>query len=493
MINRVLIISQSEELEKQIHQLENQLGGSFKFQQVALGDLSEESTYLTPDHILLDAPVVQEEGIEAVRKLLQHDSLGKTPVILLTEDPEEDKLSKLLSMGISDFILKPLNKDKLLYRLKTLEKHRQSQSGKNIQRNVYEINGKASEIESTINAVVRLYPDGKAESVNGGFEQIYECPFEDYLESYGHYIFSENSEGFRWALEKFKNGEQGLTLEHQIQTKSDQSKWIQTTLTPLTDEQGNLNKIIAVETDISRLYVEKKKTEELLANLFPYEISEQLKRKGKAKSKKYRMVTVLFADFENFTTLTKTMTVDELITELNRYVRKFDEIIEDHYLEKIKTMGDAYMCAGGLPLKNYSNPFDVTLASLEIQKFVSDMANVKVSWGERPWKLRLGIHTGRVMAGVIGTKKFAYDIWGNTVNIASRMEETGQVGKVNISGTTYEYIKDYFECTYRGKINIKNNAEDIDMYYVDRLKPEFAEDDEGIFPNEKFRKILAQY
>ncbi len=493
MINRVLVISHSEALKAQIDELEIELNGSFKFQQVSLDEISDESTQISPDYILLDAPVVHQEGLQALQTLLRHESFSQTPVLLLSEDPEKEKLPRMLNMGLFDFILKPLDKKEFLYRLKAVEKHMHQGKARKPKTDGYDLPEHPPEVEKSVNAVIRLFPDGSAESVNGGFEEIYECPFNEYLENHGHYVFSKNSEVFQWALNKFQNGEQGLTLEHQIRTGNEHSKWLQTTLTPLKDEKGNLDRIIAVETDISKLYVEKKKTEQLLANLFPHEISEQLKRKGKAKSKKYRMVTVLFADFENFTTLTKTMTVDELITELNRYVRKFDEIIEDHYLEKIKTMGDAYMCAGGLPLKNYSNPFDVTLASLEIQKFVSDMAKVKTSWGERPWKLRLGIHTGRVMAGVIGAKKFAYDIWGNTVNIASRMEETGQVGKVNISGTTYEYIKDYFECTYRGKIKIKNNAEDIDMYFVERLKPEFAEDDEGIFPNEKFRKILAQY
>jgi class 3 adenylate cyclase len=130
---------------------------------------------------------------------------------------------------------------------------------------------------------------------------------------------------------------------------------------------------------------------------------------------------------------------------------------------------------------------------LEIQKVINDMAVEKEQRGEIPWELRLGIHTGEVMAGVIGSKKFAYDIWGNTVNTASRMEETGEIGKVNVSGITYSYIADYFDCTYRGKIKVKNMAEEIDMYFVNRLKPEFSEDPEGIYPNAEFRKILAKY
>lgn len=349
------------------------------------------------------------------------------------------------------------------------------------------------EADTTINVILSLYPDGKAEWVNEGFEEIYEYPFEVYLSRFEHDIFSPGSKGFQMALDKFEKGEKGLTFEHQIETPSGVPKWIQTSLTPLYTEDGELNKIFAVETDITEPHIEKKKTEELLANILPFEISEQLKKKGKARAKKYKRATVMFADFENFTLLTKSMKVDELITELNRYVREFDEIIETHYLEKIKTMGDAYMCAGGLPLKNYSNPFDVALACLEIQKFVVEFNRKKRSQGKQPWRLRIGIHTGEVMAGVIGSKKFAYDIWGDTVNIASRIEETSEVGKVNVSSATYEYLRDYFEFTYRGKISVKNTAEDIDMYFVNRLKPEYSEDEEGIYPNGRFREILAQY
>ena len=349
------------------------------------------------------------------------------------------------------------------------------------------------EMDISTNAVLSLYPNGSPEWVNEGFEQIYEYTFKDYLKRFGHDIFSPASNGFQMALEKFDKGEKGLTFEHQIETPSGNSKWIQTTLTPFFTQKGKLEKIIAVETDITEPYLEKKKTEELLANILPFEISEQLKKKGTARAKKYKRATVMFADFKNFTTLTKSMKVDELITELNYYVREFDEIIEKHYLEKIKTMGDAYMCAGGLPLKNYSNPFDVALASLEIQKFVREFNEHKMTRGKQPWKLRIGIHTGEVMAGVIGSKKFAYDIWGNTVNIASRMEHNSEVEKINVSGATYNHLRDYFEFTFRGNLQMKNVEEDIDMYFINRIKPEYSQDGQGIYPNARFREILAQY
>jgi len=246
-----------------------------------------------------------------------------------------------------------------------------------------------------------------------------------------------------------------------------------------------------IEQQKELLEEQKKKSDELLLNILPFETAEQLKKKGTAKSKQYKLVTILFTDFKDFSKMAGIMDSQDLITELNFYIQKFDEIIEGRFIEKIKTIGDAYMCAGGLPLRNKSNPIDITLAGLKIQKFMIDTAEEKRQKGETPWELRLGVHTGDVIAGVIGKKKFAYDIWGDAVNKASRMEQAGEVGKVNVSGDTYEFIKDFFDCTYRGKITVKNN--ELDMYFVNRLKPEYSDDEFGVEPNAEFTKLLAKY
>ncbi len=238
------------------------------------------------------------------------------------------------------------------------------------------------------------------------------------------------------------------------------------------------------------LEIEKKKSDDLLLNILPYEIAEQLKNKGYVDAKQYRRVSVMFADFVSFTKIARTLKGDEIVQDLGLYFNKFDEIIEGHFIEKIKTIGDAYMCAGGLPIRNRSNPIDITLASLKIQKYIIDNNTQKTLDGKSPWELRIGIHTGEVIAGVIGRKKFAYDIWGDTVNKAQRLETAGVSGKVNISGDTYQQIKDYFDCTYRGKIEAKNTGF-IDMYFVNRLKVEYSSDEFGITPNEKFIEALS--
>ncbi len=215
---------------------------------------------------------------------------------------------------------------------------------------------------------------------------------------------------------------------------------------------------------------QKKEIENLLHNILPEEIAEELRQSGQAKPMHYEVVSVLFTDFKGFTNLAEVLEPVELVHELNHCFIHFDEIIEKHGLEKIKTIGDAYMCAGGIPIPNESNPIDAVRAALEMQAFVKDWQKSRTEEGKPSWELRLGIHTGPIITGVIGKKKFAYDIWGDTVNVAARMESSGEVGKVNISGSTYDYVKDHFACTYRGKVQAKNKGE-IDMYFVEGPRP----------------------
>jgi len=245
-----------------------------------------------------------------------------------------------------------------------------------------------------------------------------------------------------------------------------------------------------LELQKRRVEAEKKKSDELLQNILPYEVAEQLKNKGTVEAKKYKLVSVLFTDFKGFTKLSEQLTTEEIVNELDICFEKFEEIIGNHYIEKIKTIGDAFMCAGGLPIRNKSNPIDMVLTGLQIQKFMNEYNAEKRKAGHPEWGLRCGVHTGSVIAGVIGKKKFAYDIWGDTVNTAARMETAGDVGKVNISGATYKYVKDLFDCTYRGKIEAKNKGE-IDMYFVNGLLPEYQQEGDTSLPNSKFLEILS--
>ena len=221
-----------------------------------------------------------------------------------------------------------------------------------------------------------------------------------------------------------------------------------------------------IERQRDEINYEHERSEKLLLNILPKETAEELKEKGTATPRHYEMVSVLFTDFVGFTKIAEKLTAEQLVEELNKSFRHFDKIIDKYGLEKIKTIGDAYMCAGGIPVPNTTNPFDIVRAGLEIRDYMASLKAEKEARGEDFWELRIGIHTGDVIAGVVGKNKFAYDIWGDAVNTASRMESSGVPGKVNISGATYELIKDKFRCTYRGKVKAKNKGE-IDMYIVE--------------------------
>lgn len=220
-----------------------------------------------------------------------------------------------------------------------------------------------------------------------------------------------------------------------------------------------------IESQSEEIRQQREKSERLLLNILPRAVADELKEKGYATPQYYEMVTVLFTDFKGFTTLAERMTPAQLIKELDACFMAFDEIAERNSLEKIKTIGDAYMCAGGIPLPNHTNPHDAVRAGLEMQEYMENRNRDRKMRGEPYLELRVGIHTGQVVAGVVGKNKFAYDVWGDAVNTASRMESSGEPGRVNISGATYECVKDDFLCVYRGRIPAKNKG-DIDMYFV---------------------------
>jgi adenylate cyclase len=224
--------------------------------------------------------------------------------------------------------------------------------------------------------------------------------------------------------------------------------------------------LVIVYRQRNRVAEAKKRSDELLLNILPSEVAEELKGKGSAAARHFNEVTVMFTDFKNFTQISENLSAEELVSELDFYFKAFDDIITKHNIEKIKTIGDSYMCAGGLPVANETHAEDVVRAAIEIQQFMYAHVRQMEEKGKEPFVIRIGIHTGPVVAGIVGIKKFAYDIWGDTVNVASRLETSGVPGKVNISGSTYALIKDKFSCTHRGKIQAKNKGE-IEMYFVD--------------------------
>jgi class 3 adenylate cyclase len=234
----------------------------------------------------------------------------------------------------------------------------------------------------------------------------------------------------------------------------------------IEDLSANLERKVAERT--RELAEEKKKSDNLLLNILPAEIANELKHSGRSEAKTYSMVTVMFTDFKDFTKVSERESAELLVAEIDYCFSAFDHIIQKYGIEKIKTVGDAYMCAGGLPALSYTHAQDTVNAAIEIRNFMLARKTEKESRGEIPFEIRIGVHTGPVVAGIVGVKKFAYDIWGDTVNIASRMEGSSVAGKVNISGATFELVKDKFKCTYRGKVQAKSKGE-VDMYFVEKL------------------------
>jgi class 3 adenylate cyclase/HAMP domain-containing protein len=265
---------------------------------------------------------------------------------------------------------------------------------------------------------------------------------------------------------------------------------------PLYNISGNIIGLISLYFDVTEsikaqeiIRSEKEKSDRLLLNILPEKIANELKEKGFVKPVLYESVTVIFTDFKGFTKIASNMLPEDLLEKLDMIFLQFDQICERRNIEKLKTIGDAYMCAGGLPEINITHPIDACLAAIEMQNFMNETKSIieQIS-GEQFWDMRLGIHTGTVVAGVIGKTKFAYDVWGDAVNTASRMESNGSIGKINISDSTYSRVKDFFDCEYRGKIEAKNKGM-IDMYFLLRIKPELSRDKEGIIPNEQFMDL----
>jgi class 3 adenylate cyclase len=210
---------------------------------------------------------------------------------------------------------------------------------------------------------------------------------------------------------------------------------------------------------------EQQRSENLLLNILPNLVAEELKKQGRTKARFYDDVSVLFADFVGFSKIAEQLTPQQLVNELDTCFQQFDDIVSRYGLEKIKTIGDAYMCAGGLPDGGGPQVRDMVAAAMEMQAWLAAWNSKREKQGQPRFDARIGIHRGPVVAGVVGSRKFAFDIWGDTVNVAARVEQAGEGGRINISGDAYEAAKDFFPCQYRGKIAAKNKGE-IDMYFI---------------------------
>ena len=492
---------------------------------------------IVPDVIFMDIMMPKCNGIECLQNIQKEKKLKDIPVIFITAYRDDENFAKAFKEGAIDFIEKPINVHELESRL--LKALNISNSLKNIKSQLEAYQEEISKNENNAliasdqsNSFIILDTKGNMLWANEGFKSIHGISFDDFIALKGKTLaeLTEDKE-IQTKIENCIKSKNPFNYVYKIHSDYYDVKHVQAFVSPQLNGTDKIEKLIAFETDITALKQkeeelynkntqmlsitenlekanklleeqkqeinlqkvliedEQEKSEKLLLNILPFEVAKQLKSKGKAGTRYYKLSTVLFTDFKGFAKLSKGVEPKELVDILDGYFARFDEITEIHYLEKIKTIGDSYMCAGGLPLRNKSNPVDAVLAGLEIQDYMNRLNDQKVLKKETVWELRVGIHTGPLVAGVVGKKKFAYDIWGETVNIASRMEKTGHVGMVNISGATYEYVKDFIDCDYRGKIEAKNIGK-IDMYFVNRIKPEFSADELGLNANDELIRLV---
>ncbi|MFA6403045.1 MAG: adenylate/guanylate cyclase domain-containing protein [Salinivirgaceae bacterium] len=351
----------------------------------------------------------------------------------------------------------------------------------------------------TSNSVIIFNQEGEIDWVNEGFHKMYGYSRNEYIDKFGKTfkdfcIANNKLDSLNDVLKEKKS----ISFIFSFKDRFDIWKWKQTSLTPISNDQDQLTNIIVVESDItlikeaeSKMQEQKEKADKLLLNILPEETAEELKSKGKATPRLYRSVSVLFADIQDFTKLAENLTPEELVHDLQTYFSRFDEAVSKNFVEKIKTIGDAFLCVGGIPMRNKSHPFDAVLVGLHLQRIIKELGKDREERGQRAWQLRVGIHTGPVVAGVVGQQKMTYDIWGDTVNIAKRIESACIPGMVNVSYSTHEIIKDFFECEHRGKVLAKHKGH-IDMYFVHRILPEFCENNDGITPNNYFKEMLAR-
>jgi len=228
-------------------------------------------------------------------------------------------------------------------------------------------------------------------------------------------------------------------------------------------------------------------TRDLLYRVFPRSIADELSTLGQSQPRHFDAVTVLFTDFVGFTKIAETMEPRQLIDDLENYFRRFDQLAGQCHMEKLKTIGDAYMAAGGVPMVNTTHALDAAMLAIALREFTAEETARRMSRSQPAFNIRIGLHTGPLVAGVIGDQRFTYDLWGDTVNTASRLESGGEPGRINVSGTTYKQLETFFQCTPRGRIQVKNRTS-VDMYFLDRFKPEFSGDAAGLTGNDRFQE-----
>ena len=303
-------------------------------------------------------------------------------------------------------------------------------------------------------------------------------------------------------FEKFNISQEGFSVSFFMRTENNMREILREILAGIADidQEAAWNLVFeqskayqeVVNMHFERLLKQAlARSEELLHNILPVSVAEELKERGRVEPVHIDSATVLFTDFKGFTIASERMSPRELVAELDGCFSVFDRITEKYGLEKIKTIGDSYMCAGGLPVPNQTHAIDVALAALEMHDSMVSMRAAREAVGKPFWDARIGFHSGPLVAGVIAKKKFSYDVWGDTVNTASRMESSGEPGRVNLSADAHELIKYLFESEYRGMVAAKNKG-DMGMYFLTGIRKRFSVNGDGRTPNDLFWNVYGK-
>ncbi|HAX79465.1 MAG TPA: diguanylate cyclase [Cyanobacteria bacterium UBA11372] len=447
----------------------------YKVRSAISGKIAIESIkYFVPDLILLDILMPEMDGYQVCTHLKVNAVTRDIPVIFISAvDRVIDKV-KAFGIGGADYITKPFHVEEVLVRveqqlqLRNLQK-RLSDQNMRLQQALVERKQLEeryrSMFENSVDGIFQSTLDGRFLRVNQALARIYGYASPEEMIAA---IADINQQvyvhpGRRYEFVAFIEQYDTLSdFESQIYRKDGSIIWISEDVRAVKDGNGNLlfyegtvKNITARKQAEDELRRERLKAERLLLNILPQPIAERLKRNETAIADRFDAVTVLFADLVDFTSLAAKITPTQLVNLLDEIFSAFDRLVEQYKLEKIKTIGDAYMAVGGLPTprKNHAEAIaDMALAMQ--QAIVNFQQDVK-----KPFQLRIGINSGDVVAGVIGKKKFSYDLWGDTVNIASRMESEGMAGKIQVTAATYELLKDKYILQPRGNVLIKGRGE----------------------------------
>ena len=396
---------------------------------------------------------------------------------------------------------------------------------------LHELEMLASVTRLADNSILLLNKDGAIEWVNNAFERLHGYSSKELKSN----LVNESADFIKILNETdstFFQKNRSFGFSRNIITNTGNRKWVQSTLTPIKGKNNQVDRFVVIETDITQqkeveeelvqrwentqtltehlesvnyveeqikdlteqkeaLKIAKEKSEEVLNKVLPYEVAIQLKKKGYASPRHYKKVTILNLNIQNFFKLADIIPIEDLVKQLHENIVQFDNILETHYVEKIKATSGTYLGAGGVPLRNRSNPIDVVLSAIEIQGIITSINQSRINNNLPSFKIGIGIHTGKVIAGVVGKNKLTYDIWGDTVNIASIIVRNVPEGKIYISETTYQDVNEFFDIDLKEKIILESD-ENIKLFEVKKIKAKFAQNTKGTEPNEEFMHILSK-